>query len=294
MKQTQAVVIVNQKSHLGEGALWDNDLNVLYWVDILNHKVFMFDPKTSENKEYDVSYYPSTIVPWKNQEVAITLENGFARLNLENGSFEILKEVEQDMKANRFNDGKCDPAGRFWAGTMDFNITGNKGALYMLDRECKVTKQLDNISCSNGIVWSKDNSTMFYIDSLTQEIHAFDYNLENGKISNRRTIVKIPKDVGLPDGMSIDSNGMLWVALYFGGKVNCYDPKKGELIDSIEIPGANLVTSCAFGGAELNELYITTASCDYSDSDWVRWPNAGCLFKAEMAVKGVPSYRFQG
>ncbi len=291
---SKAEIVVKRKSVLGEGSLWVPQKKLLYWVDILDHKVFVYNPATGENKTLDVKEFPSTIVARESGGAAVTLKNGFAALDLESGNCEMLAEVEQELDGNRFNDGKCDPAGRFWAGSMDFGLAPGKGGLYRLDSDKKVTQILKDVSCSNGIVWTADKKTMYYIDSLTYEIHAFDYNNDTGDVSNRRPVVSIPKEVGFPDGMSIDSEGMLWLALYFGGRVNRYNPQTGECIGGIEVPGANLVTSCAFGGDNLDELYITTASCDYTDSDWEKYPNAGCLFKANPGVKGVESAAFKG
>jgi sugar lactone lactonase YvrE len=293
-KTTKATPIINRKSVLGEGSLWDSNAGLLYWVDILDHKVFVYNPSTEENKVLDVKSFPSTIVKRESGGAIVTLQNGFATVDLESGEAKIIEECEADLEGNRFNDGKCDPQGRLWAGTMGFNLEEGQGSLYLLSTDGKAQKVLGDISCSNGIVWTKDEKTMYYIDSVTYEVHGFDYNAETGAISNRRTVVSIPKEVGLPDGMSIDEEGMLWVALFWGGAVNRYNPETGELLEIVEVPGADLVTSCPFGGENLDELYITTASCDYKDEDWEKHPNAGNLFKANVGVKGVSSNAYKG
>lgn len=290
----KAEIALQYKAVLGEGVLWNGRQNLLYWVDILDHKVFVYDPVSGENKVLDVGNYPSTIVPRETAGAAVTLENGFAHLDLQSGECSLICEMEKDVPGNRFNDGKCDAAGRFWAGTMDLDIKPKKGALYVLDGRYRVRKMLDGVSCSNGIVWTRDNRTMYYIDSPTQQVEGFDFDVETGNISNRRTVVDIPKEAGMPDGMSIDSDDTLWVALFRGGKVNHYDPESGQLLETVEVPGADQVTACAFGGSDLQDLYITTASSDYRVEDWEKHPNAGCLFTVRTDTKGVPAHYFRG
>ena len=287
--------ILKTKTIIGEGSLWDPKAQVLYWLDIGAQRVFVYDPQSGENKSFEIGGYPSSIVPRESGGVAITVINGYAALNLETGSIETLAQVEGNITANRFNDGKCDPAGRYWAGTMPFDLSQKKkGGLYRLEPDLSVINVLSEVSCSNGIVWSLDNQWMYYIDSLTQEVHRYDYVLETGNISNRKTVVVIPEKVGFPDGMAIDEAGNLWVALYQGGAVHCYHPNTGKLLDQVQVPGAELVTSCAFGGRKLKDLYITTACCEYSEEDWLKNPNAGNLFKVEMKVGGIPAVSFKG
>jgi sugar lactone lactonase YvrE len=289
-----AEIAFKRRSTLGEGVIWDSRQNLLYWLDILDHKVCVFDPDSGENTVLEVENYPSTIVSCESGGAAVALKNGFAHLNLQSGECSLICEVEGEIAGNRFNDGKCDAAGRFWAGTMDFDIEPRKGALYVLDAQHKVRKMLDAVSCSNGIVWSRDSRTMFYIDSLSQRVDRFDFDVETGNISKRKIAVEIPKEIGMPDGMTIDSEDNLWIALFQGGKVNHYDPESGELLDTVEVPGADQVTACAFGGKDLRDLYITTASADYKEQDWKNHPNAGCLFKIRTSAQGLPANRFKG
>jgi sugar lactone lactonase YvrE len=290
----KAEVVLERQSVLGEGALWDSRQDLLYWLDIMDHKAFVYNPVSGENRALDVKNYPSTIVPRESGGAAVTLKNGFAHLDLQSGECSLICEVEGEIDGNRFNDGKCDAAGRFWAGTMDFTIKPHRGALYVLDADHGVRKMLDGVSCSNGIVWTRDNHTMYYIDSLTQRIEGFDFDVETGEISNRRTVVAIPKEVGMPDGMSVDSEDTLWVALFQGGKVNRYDPESGELLETVEVPGASQVTACAFGGSDLRDLYITTASSGYEEQDWKKHPQAGCLFRIRTSSQGVPAHCYYG
>lgn len=199
------------------------------------------------------------------------------------------------MKDNiRFNDGKCDPAGRFWAGTMDYDGKKNKGSLYCLDTDLTVKKVIDQISISNGIVWSIDQRTMYYIDSPTYQVVAFDYDIESGNISNKRIVINIDKKIGIPDGMAIDEQGNVWVALYGGGGVGCWNPHTGIQLSFITAPHAQLVTSCTFGGKDLQDLYITTASAGLDKELLDQQSNAGYIFHIRLPVRGSICTKFRG
>ena len=163
-----------------------------------------------------------------------------------------------------------------------------------MDTDLSVRTVLSGVTLSNGLVWTQDEKTMYYIDSGTSQVEAFDYDRECGTISNRRSIVEIPADEGILDGMTIDANGNLWVAVYRAGEVRCWAPSNGELLDTVEVPGAKQVTSCAFGGRDLDELYITTASDGLTDEERKEQPLAGSLFRVKPGVAGVPAFEFAG
>src|SRR5918999_4891566 len=184
--------------------------------------------------------------------------------------------IEADISSNRMNDGKCDPAGRFWAGTMAMDGARGRGALYRLDADRSVARMLGAVSVSNGLAWSADSSTMYYIDTPTGSVDAFEFDADAGAISGRRPFVKIDGGDGMPDGMTIDSEGGLWVALWGGGAVHRYDAG-GRLDGIVEVP-ASLTTSCTFGGSDLGDLYITTASTGLGEAELRDQPLAGSLF----------------
>ena len=286
--------IVQQGACLGEGSLWHPQTQRLFWVDIMGQTVFIFDPKSGENRGINVGADVGTVVSRKSGGVMLGVKGGFARLDRETEAIEEIAMVEIDLPNNRFNDGKCDPAGRFWAGSMAYDFAEGAGSLYCMDRNLSVRKVLSNVSISNGLVWTADQAVFYYIDSLTFQIAAFDYDVATGEIANRRVVVELPEDVGFLDGMSIDANGNLWVAIYRAGQVRCWDPATGELLDTVEAPGAKLITSCAFGGPKLNELYITSASNGLTEQDKEEQPLAGSLFRAELDVAGVPAFEFAG
>ncbi len=232
-----------------------------------------------------------TVVPTETGKVLVALQNGIYKLNAETGTKKLIVDPEENLPNNRFNDGKCDPAGRFWAGTMSTNNEKNAGALYRLDFNNSIHKMVENVSISNGIVWSADNTKMYYIDTPTQKVVRYDYDNITGEISNPKVAVNIPKKMGSPDGMTIDADGNLWVALWGGSAVSCWNPESGKLIRTIEVPAKN-VTSCAFGDDDLGTLYITTARIATSDDELIKFPNAGGVFKTRPGVKGVEACLF--
>ena len=184
----------------------------------------------------------------------------------------------------RFNDAKCDACGRLWAGTMPlFKEPAPVGKLYRFDGISRQQTMLGGIGTSNGMAWSADGKTMYYIDTGARGVDAFDFDEEGGMISNRRRIITV--DNGWPDGMTIDAEGMLWVAIWGGGEVRRYDPESGECIGKVMVPSKN-TTSCCFGGEKLDTLYITTSGEGFDD------PGAGKVYCVNCGVKGTPTVKF--
>ena len=198
------------------------------------------------------------------------------------------------MPGNRFNDGKCDPAGRFWAGTMRIDESSNSGSLYSLDAKHNVTKRLGNdIGVSNGIVWSSDSKRMYFIDSPVRRIYGFDFELATGEILNQSIVMQTPEELGYPDGMAIDESDKLWVAFWGGWCVAQICPTDGKLLSKISVP-VEKVTACSFGGAKLDELLITTASVGLSAEQKSQQPQAGDLFIAKPGVRGTTFAAYAG
>ena len=286
-------VMVDIRAQVGEGALWDEQAQVLYWVDIMSSALFVYDPATGQNRTYDVGQHVGTVVLRESGGVLLALANGFATYDLESGQLNILSDPESHLPGNRFNDGKCDPGGRFWAGSMAYENQSDQGGLYRMDADFSVHRMLGGIGISNGIVWSYDKHTMYYIDSTAHTVRAFDYDNANGDISNERVVVSVPEEMGLPDGMAIDSTGMLWVAHFGGSRVRCWDPFTGQVIDEVVLP-VTQITSCAFGGEKLDTLFITSAAIGLDDAALVEQPLAGSLFAINPGVTGALTYRFAG
>ena len=282
----QVKVTFEIKSKLGEGAFWDHLHQRLYWVDIEGKKVHIFHPETGKNTSFETPSRVGTVVPKNSQEAVIALEDGIYILNTSSGSIALLSDVEKDMTYNRFNDGKCDPNGNLWVGSMHLDQSAPKANLYKVAPNGQATKMLDSVTISNGIVWTADKKTMYYIDTPTGHIRAFDFDHKNSSISNERIAVVIPESLGFGDGMTIDKEDKLWVALWNGNAVARFDPLTGNLLEKIEVQAHN-VTSCSFGGKNFDTLYITTSSLDMNEEEIRKYPLAGSLFEVKPGVKGV-------
>ncbi len=286
-------LLVESKAELGEGPSWDRGSKVLYWVNILGGDVHMYQPDNGVDTIIHVGGYVSSVVPNKSGTVVITLQHGFYALDLKTKAIACLSEVEKDISGNRFNDGKCDARGRFWAGTMSMKESEPTGSLYVLANDHSVNEVLSGITISNGLGWSPDNRIMYYIDTPMRKVTAFDFDLKTGKISNGRTAVDFLNQEGSPDGMAVDREGMIWVAHWAGSKVSRWNPSTGKLLDQIALPAKN-VSSCCFGGKNLDELYITTARAGMDQKALSEWPESGDLFRAKVDVGGLPTYSFNG
>ncbi|WP_078548607.1 SMP-30/gluconolactonase/LRE family protein [Litchfieldia alkalitelluris] len=286
-------LVINEEATLGEGPFWDNKSNLLYWVDILEKRIYIYNPETKLNRQIQLESLVGAVVPRSKGGLILALEDGFHSMDPDSGKINKISDPESHLPANRFNDGKCDAYGRFWAGTMKKDDPINEGALYCLDTSLKAEKKLDNIGISNGLAWSPDNRYFYFIDTPTKKVVRYDYDLETGEIQNKIDIITIPKSQGMPDGMTIDSEGMLWIAHWGGARVSRWNPSTGEQVDSIVIPALN-VTSCTFGGKELNELFITTARVGMNENELREYPLSGSVFKIKTEIKGMITNSFRG
>jgi sugar lactone lactonase YvrE len=291
-KKNKTELVLDTQSDLGEGAIWNHKTGELMWVNITGKILNFYNPKLKYNKEMFTGQMIGTVVPSESGKAMIALENGFYQFDPETGSKHFIIDPEKEISGNRFNDGKCDPAGRFWAGTMSLEGKKKAGALYRLDPDRTVHKMIEGVTTSNGIVWSRDQTKMYYIDTPTREVMAWNYNNETGEISNPQTAIEVPEDMGFPDGMTIDSEGNVWIALWGGAAVGCWNPETGELLRTIDVPAKN-VTSCAFGGDDLGTLYITTARQNTNEKELEKFPHAGGVFKIRPGVKGVEACFFK-
>ncbi|MDQ3013062.1 MAG: SMP-30/gluconolactonase/LRE family protein [Acidobacteriota bacterium] len=296
-----AELVLDAKVLLGEGPWWNARTGQLYWVDIEGCAIHVFNPTsglaTGRDRKIDVGQMVGCVVGRKSGGVALALQQGFYHLDLETEKLTPLVDPESHLPGNRFNDGKCDSRGRFWAGTTRINHDEPEGFLYRLDADLSVHRQLDNVWISNGLAWSPDDRTMYFIDSPTGEVIAFDFDAAAGEIGNERLVIEIPEGGGSPDGMTIDEEGMLWIALWDGWRVIRVNPASGNgagaIIDEIKMPVAR-PTSCVFGGANLDELYITTASTRLPAEELAKQPLAGGLFRCKPGVKGFAAVEFAG
>ena len=287
----KAVLEYKIKARLGEGAFWNHKTQELYWVDIEDQMLYIYNPQTKTNRSLPTPSKIGTVVPKNTNETIVALQDGIYTMNLKSGDVVLISDIESELTENRFNDGKCDPSGRLWVGSMALNMQSYRANLYMVDTTGNAQLKIDSVTISNGIAWSSDQKTMYYIDTPTGMIRAFDFDNEIGAISNERVVITVPDSMGFPDGMAIDSDDMLWVGMWNGNAVIRYNPQTGKVISKIEVPAHN-VTACAFGGKNLDTLYITTASIDMTKKEKAACPLAGSLFKADPGVKGVKSVFF--
>ncbi len=286
--------IVDSKSGLGEGPIWSHTRKRLYWVDIDAGLLHSFDPVHGKNRTWNIGVKVSAVVPRKESAgggVVLATENGFASFDEQSESIEYIADPEEGNRDTRFNDGKCDPAGRFWAGTMSYSRTRGAANLWCLETDYTVAKRVTGVTVSNGITWSLDEKKMYYIDSNEFAVVAFEYERESGSISNPQPAVVVPQELGKPDGMCIDSEGMLWTALFRGGAVARWNPEDGNLLELIKIPSLH-VTACAFGGEDLKTLYVTTAREPADEQELVKYPQSGGLFAVCPVVEGAPFFEF--
>ncbi|MCE9518311.1 MAG: SMP-30/gluconolactonase/LRE family protein [Verrucomicrobia bacterium] len=270
----------------GEGPLWHRDR--LLYVDIEGHKILSFDPVTNQEKIWDVGQRVGCVVARQGGGLAWAGEHGFSFLDEATGVSTPIADPEADMPGNRFNDGKCDPAGRFWAGTIPLTHRRPEAALYCMEADHSVSKKFSPVTVSNGLVWTRDTRTLFYIDSPRKNVLAFDFDVATGAISNQRIAFDLSGFVGTPDGMAIDVGDRIWIAFCHGSSIRAFDTRTWKCEAEIAMP-CREVTACAFGGPALTDLYITTGI----PKDNVE-PLAGRLFIAQPGVTGAASHTFAG
>lgn len=269
----------------GEGPIWHHGR--LLYVDIEAHLIIAYTPATGGEKIWDVGQRVGTVVPRAAGGLLWAGDNGFFFLDEATGLSTPIADPEPDMPDNRFNDGKCDPAGRLWAGTICLKKRP-EASLYCLHTNLTVEKKFSPVTNSNGIIWSGDGRTMFYIDTPSKKIRAFDFDTATSAIQGERVLWDIQAEASVPDGMTIDSEGRLWIAFCHGGKVVCFDPATRQVMQQIDFPCIE-TTACAFGGPDLRDLYITTGI-----KPGLQEPLAGRLFVCRPGAQGVPAQPFLG
>jgi sugar lactone lactonase YvrE len=286
----EAEVALEVRAQLGEGPVWDERSQRLYFVDIVGRRVHAFWPATGEHQTFDVDRVVGAVVLRDDGGLVLAAHDAFLVAEHDGDAQEVFGDFRADGEVVRFNDGKVDPRGRFFAGTMAHAGTGSLGSLYMLEPDGNVTVVLEDVGISNGLAWSADETTLYYIDTLRRSVDSFDVDVDTGALSNRRVVAEFTD--GSPDGMAIDAEGYLWVACWGGKRVERVDPADGRRLDVVRVPATN-VSSVAFGGPDLDDLYITTAREGLSDAQLATEPHAGDLFVARTGVSGPPAHRFK-
>ncbi|MGC4035795.1 MAG: SMP-30/gluconolactonase/LRE family protein [Chitinophagaceae bacterium] len=286
----QASLLYKSNNILAEGPYWHQSRRSFFWVDIDGKKFHEYKWENGEVAEWLMDFRVSLVAETEhNDKILLAVQGGLIAFDLSTGEFEWLVDIEKHKPMNRTNDGGCDPMGRLLIGTMHREFETGAGALYSIEHDLSLKKRLDNVSISNGIVWSEDGSKVYYIDSPTKTVQSFFYDIKTGDLQFEKVAIRITE--GSPDGMCMDTEGMLWIAQWDAFGVYRYNPETGEQLGKIELPVPQ-VSSCAFGGDNLDYLFITTARENMPADVLEKYPLSGNVFIAKPGVKGLPVHKF--
>lgn len=284
-QKINATVLYPSQCLLGEGPIWHTGRKSCFWVDIDGGILFEYNWLSKETRTWEFEYKLTMVCRSSANCLILGLNGGIARFDLNSEKLEWLLDIESEVKENRCNDGKCDSNGRLWIGTMEMSFRKNAGSLYCIGQNLTTSKKLSNLTISNGIAWTTGNDRMYFIDSPEQTVQSYSFDPISGDILFEKNVVHIPEELGTPDGMCIDREGMLWIALWGGFGVYRWNPVNGDLLEKIEIPVPH-VTSCAFVGEDLDYLLITTARGDLSEKDLEKYPESGNVFLIKPGIQG--------
>ena len=293
MKKTiEATTVLEAGNTLGEGPLWHSIHQMLYWVDIEEKVIHGLEPHTGRHRHWPISKKVSTIAPASNGNFVLGLQGEIAEFDAASGKVSTLVQLEPDLPQNRCNDGKCDPAGRFWVGTMHTETKPGAGSLYCMDRGLRIHKVLTGLTIANGMGWSRDGQYMYFIDSAEYCVKQFNFHASQLKLTDGKIILDFKDKNEQPDGMCVDVRGMLWIGFWGGSRVGCYDPASGRHVADVRVP-APQVTSCTFGGKDLDTMYITTAREGLSAEQLKKYPLSGGLFSCMPDTNGTDAAIFE-
>ncbi|MDB6167602.1 MAG: hypothetical protein JWM88_466 [Verrucomicrobia bacterium] len=276
---------------LGEGPCWHPQRRTLWWIDIDGKKYFEAKLDGTPARAMASEQAIGAVAPTRAGGLIAALHRGIFLVDPDTGATSPFAEAPRhDARNFRFNDGKVDPRGRFWAGTTSLDDRRGESRLYRITAEGVATAMHEGVSISNGLAWTPDGGTLYYIDSPTRTVQEFSYDLEHGTIGAPRVAIALGEADGWPDGCCMDAEGFLWVAHWGAAKVTRWDARAGRLLETVSVPVRN-VTSCAFAGPKLDQLFITTAQ-DSPQSP--PEPEAGYVFRFEPATTGLPVAAFGG
>jgi sugar lactone lactonase YvrE len=278
---------IDARATLGESPAWDAKTQTLYWVDVLERHIY-----AGAKCLLQLDDYIGCLAPRREGGLILAQRRGFRIVLPDMKTVKKLPSPRGEPDHNRFNDGKCDPRGRFLAGTMDGNEKEDSGTLYSLSPEGQARKLLTHVRISNGLAWSPNGKILYFIDTPSRQVMAFDYDLDTGKLMNARPLIKFDKSFGWPDGMTTDTDGNLWIAMWGGARISQV-AADGTLLAQFGVEAMN-VTSCVFGGPNMNELFVTTALSGTDATTFRNFPHAGGVFRMETHVTGMPTYEFGG
>lgn len=281
-----ASLLYRSNCSLGEGAFWHEARQSFLWVDIDGKMLYEYIIKNKKVNHWQFEHRPSMIALDVQGQCIITFQGGVGRFDLTSERLDWLTCLERDTPDNRTNDGAVDSEGRLWIGTMHTRFTKGAGSLYCIDHDFKVTKKIEGLTIPNGLTWSLNNRTMYHVDSPTRSVRAYSFDSKTGSIVFNRIAISIPTELGSPDGMCIDEEGMLWIAQWNGFGIYRWNPDNGRLLDRIEVPVPQ-VSCCAFGGPNYDQLFITTARENFTPELLTKHPDSGSVYIVKPGIRGV-------
>jgi len=255
------------------------------WVDIDGQLLYEYHLKSEKIKSWSIEQKVSLVLESGETEVVLALQDGLAKFDLETERMTWLLNLEKDNINNRPNDGAVDALGRLWLGTMALDCKADEGKLYCIAPDLSISIKLDKTTISNGIIWNAENTKMYYIDSATYAVKSYHFELATGNIAFEKDIITIDSELGMPDGMALDSEGMLWIAVWGGKGIYRYNPTTGKLLETVKVNAPN-VTSCTFGGEKMDQLFITSASIGLSAKEALDFPDSGHVFIFQKELAG--------
>jgi L-arabinonolactonase len=289
---SEITCVLRASALLGESPLWDASDRALYWVDIKRGEVHRLDPATGQDARWSTPEEVGSAAVRAAGGLVVALRSGFHFLDPETGRVVSVARPEPDRRENRSNDGKPDRRGRFWAGSMHDPETAPTGALYRLDPDLSCHRMVDGVVCSNALCWSADGRIMYHGDTAARTVWAWDSDPGSGEIANRRVFVRLGQDEGAPDGATVDADGFVWLAHWDGWRLSRFDPT-GRVERVIRLP-VQRPTCPAFGGPDLDVLYVTSATVGLTPADLHRQPWAGGILALDPGVRGLAEARFPG
>lgn len=285
--ESSSALIVDAQNILGEGPLWHPERQELFWVDIEGKRLQTWNPKTGTITRTALPHRVTLVVRAPDEQLILGMQGGLSGYDPQTTAMTWWLNLEHDQPSQRCNDGGVDDAGRLWVGTMDMQCKAGCGRLYVIDKDQHITCKREGLTIPNGLCWNASQDRMYHIDSPTGAVHAFRFDSARAHLEPEGPVVQIPSELGVPDGMTIDAEGMLWIAHYGGHGVYRWNPENGELLAKIFVPAPH-VTACAFGGTDLRTLYITTARQGMAVEALEEYPQSGGLFAIPLPVGGAP------
>lgn len=291
VNKTGAAVLYPSGCILGESPMWHNERNSCFWVDIEGCIIYEYSFVHQNCSQYQLSQRVSLVVKSNTaDELILGLQGGVSRFNLTSQTLSMLtSELNADWQNYRCNDGGVDSMGRLWISTTELNHKADAGALYCVDKGLVVSEKLDKLSISNGMAWTADNKRLFHTDSATGAIKSYFYDEHTGDLEFERVAVQIPAETGVPDGIALDAEGKLWIALWGGYGVGRFDVDTGEMLSFVTVPAPH-VSSCTFIGEALDQMIITTAKKGMTENELKEFPESGHIFIVEPGVTGLPVF----